>query len=179
MAANQTSFFATYNDMKNVLEQFEREENVLYVLAGLFDIETPQVFETYRVLNSLSISVDGDATHVPGYLIVSDIKKIAIREVPQRSGGSKFGIDQAKIPDSLYFQSGGVFSNEIVVPGRIGVTYQTPISRRLYGTFAKLIVKNFIKVKSYYVGSEVYDLWKNGMRLGLSLKASPEIDLKQ
>jgi hypothetical protein len=181
MPTNQTNFFATYNDISSVLEQFERgeREGILYVLSGLFNVETPQILETYRALNSLSVSVDGDPNHVSGYLIVSDPKQIVVTEVPQKKGGSKFGIDQAGIPDSLYFQSGGVFGNEIIVPGRIGIVYQTPISRRLYGTFAKLITRNFIKVKSYYVGPEAYALWKNGMRLGLSIKASPEIDLKQ
>lgn len=99
--------------------------------------------------------------------------------MPQRSGGSKFAIDQVIIPDSLYFQSGGVFANKMIVPGRIGITYQTPVAKRLYGAFAKLIARNFIKIKSYYLGPEAHALWKNGMRLGLSLKANPEIDLKQ
>jgi hypothetical protein len=119
MPTNQTNFFATYNDISSVLEQFERgeREGILYVLSGLFNVETPQILETYRALNSLSVSVDGDPNHVSGYLIVSDPKQIVVTEVPQKKGGSKFGIDQAGIPDSLYFQSGGVFGNEIIVPG--------------------------------------------------------------
>jgi hypothetical protein len=127
----------------------------------------------------LSVSIDGDANHVPGYLIVTEPGQIVIREVPQQLGGSKFAVDQNLIPHSLYFQSGGAFSNKIIVPGRIGITHQTPISKRLYGAFAKIIVKKFSKVKSYYVGREAYALWQNGMRLGLSLKASADIDLKR
>jgi hypothetical protein len=180
MPSSQTNFFATYNDISNVLEQFERGERngILYVLSGLFDVDMAPVFETYKKLNSLSVSVDGDPYHVPSYLIVGDQKQIVSREVPQKRGGTKFAIDQILIPDSLYFQSGGVFGDKIIVPGRIGIAHQTPISRRLYGTFAKLVRKDFIKVKSYYVGPEAYALWKKGMRLGLSLKASPEIDLR-
>lgn len=179
MPAKQTSFFATYDDIGRVLQQFETEKHVMYVLAGLFDIGTPQIFETYRTINSLSVSVDGDANRTPGYLVVTDPNQIVVREVPQKIGGNKFAVDQSLIPDSLYFQSGGVFSNKIIVPGRIGVAHQTPISRTLYGIFKKIIVKNFSKVKSYYVGPEAYALWQNGMRLGLSLKASTDIDLKQ
>jgi hypothetical protein len=179
MPAKQTNFYATYDDIGEVLEQFEAEEHVVYVLTGLFDIDTPQYFETYRAINSISVSIDGDANHIPGYLIVTEPNQIAVREVPQKVGGNKFAIDQSLIPNSLYFQSGGVFSNKIIVPGRIGITHQTPISRKLYGAFAKIIVKNFSKVRSYYVGREAYALWQNGMRLGLSLKASADIDLKR
>ena len=172
------NFYATYDDIGKVLEQFEAEEYVVYVLTGLFDIDTPQVFETYRAINSLSISVDGDANHVPGYLIVRKANQISIRKVPQKTGGSKFAVDQSLIPDSLFFQSGGVFADKIIVPGKIGITHQTAVSRKLYGAFARIMAKNFSKVKSYYVGQEAYALWQNGMRLGLSLKASSEIDLK-
>jgi hypothetical protein len=68
MPAKQMNFYATYDDISKVLEQFEAEEHVVYVLTGLFDIDTPQVIATYRAINSLSVSVDGDANHVPGYL---------------------------------------------------------------------------------------------------------------
>jgi hypothetical protein len=178
MPAKQTNFYATYDDMGKVLEQFEAEEHVVYVLTGLFDIDTPQIFETYRAINSLSVSRDGDANHVPGYLIVREPAQISVRKVPQETGGNKFAIDQILVPDSVYFQSGGMFSNKIIVPGKIGITYETSISRKLYGALAKIIVKNFWKVRSYYVGREAYALWQGGMRLGLSLKASPDIDLK-
>lgn len=178
MPTKQTNFYATYDDIGRLLEQFEAEEHVVYVMTGLFDLDAPQIFQTYRAINSLSVSLDGDANYVPGYLIVTDPNQIAIREVPQKTGGSKFAIDQNLNPDSLYFQSGGAFSNKIIVPGRVGITRQTPISKELYGTFAKLIRKNFSKAKSYYVGREAYSLWRNGMRLGLSLKASTDIDLK-
>jgi hypothetical protein len=178
MPAKQMHFYATYNDIAKVLEQFEAEEHVLYVLTGLFDSDAPQVFETFKIINSLSVSTDGDANHVPGYLIVSERNQIAVRRVPQKIGGNKFAIDQSLVPDSLYFQSGGVCSNEIIVPGKIGMLHQTAISRRLYSSFAKLVMKGFSKVKSYYVGREAYALWQNGMRLGLSIKASADIDLK-
>jgi len=179
MPSKQTNFYATYDDIGNVLEQFEEEHHVVYVLTGLFDNGASQILETYRTINSLSVSVDGEANHGPGYLIVTDPNQISSRKVPQKTGGNKFAVDQGHIPDSLYFQSGGVFSAKIIVPGRIGIIRQTPISRKLYSAFARIIVKNFSKVKSYYVGREAFALWQNGMRLGLSLKASTDIDLKQ
>jgi hypothetical protein len=152
---------------------------MLYVLTGLFDSDAPQVFETFKAINSLSVSADGDANHVPVYLIVRERSQIVVRKVPQKIGGNKFAIDQSLIPDSLYFQSGGVFSDEIIVPGKIGMLHQTAISKSLYSSFAKFMMKDFSKVKSYYVGREAYALWQNGMRLGLSLKASTDVDLKQ
>lgn len=164
MSAKQTNFYATRGDIAEVLAQFEAAQRVIYVLTGLFDIDTPQIFETHRTINSLSVSTDGDANHVPGYLIVTDRNNLAVREVPQKTGRTKFAVDQSLNPDSLFFQSGGTFADRIVVPGRIGITHLTPDSKRLYSAFAKLIVKNFSKVKSYYVGREAYALWKNGMR---------------
>jgi hypothetical protein len=178
MASTQTNFYATYNDVAKVLEQFEAQERVTYVRTGLFDQRTPAIFEAFRAINGLSISLDGNAHLVPGYLIVSDPDAIAIREVPQLAGGTKFAIDQQLIKDSLYFQSGGLFSDQVIVPGKIGITYQTAVAKRLYRTFAKILVSKFSKVRSYYVGSEAHVLWQNGMRLGLSLKANTDLNLK-
>jgi hypothetical protein len=176
--AKQTHFYATYDDIAEVLQLFEAEGHVLYVQTGLFDSDTPQIFETFRAINSLSVSVDGDANLVPGYLIVNERHHIAVEKVPQRVGGLKYAIDQGVIPDSLYFQSGGVLSDKIIVPGRIGILRQTAISTNLYNSFARIMKKDFNKVKSYYVGRQAHTLWREGMRLGISLKASTDIDLK-
>jgi hypothetical protein len=178
MPAKQTSFFATYNDIAEVLRLFEADEHVLYVLTGLFDIDTPQIFETFRAINSLSVSTNGDANLVPGYLIVRQADQIVVRKVPQKAGGDKFAIDQMLIPDSLYFQSGGMFSDKIIVPGKVGILHQTATSEGLYRSFEKFMRRNFSKVKSYHVGREAYALWQKGMRLSISLKANPIIDLK-
>jgi hypothetical protein len=178
MTSQQLNFYATYSDIRPVLEQFEAAQQVTYVRTGLFDSTVPQTFESYQAINSLSVSVDGDANHVPGYLIVTDPRKIKIREVPQRTGATKFAIDQSLIPDSLYFQSGGIFSNVMLVPGRLGIAYQTGIAKSLFDTFAKIVRREFRKVKSYYVGREAYVLCKGGLRLGLSLRANPNLDLK-
>lgn len=154
------NFYATYDDIVGVLEQFEAQNPVLYVRTGLFDIDTPQIYETYRAINSLSVSIDGDANLVPGYLIVRNPNQIVMEKVPQKNGGTKFAIDQLGIPDSLYFQSGGVFSDKMIVPGKIGIAHPTPMSRGLYGAFAKFLTKDFRKVKSYYVGREAYASWQ-------------------
>jgi hypothetical protein len=179
MPATQTNFYATYSDVEEVLALFETKERVTYVLTGLFDTNVPQTFETFRAINSLSVSTAGDANDVASYLIVTHRNKVATREVPQRIGGTKFAVDQNSNPDSLYFRSGGTFSNKIIVPGTIGIIHQTSVSKKLYGALLRIIVKNFSRVRSYYVGPEALTLWKGGMRLGLSLKASPQIDLRE
>jgi hypothetical protein len=179
MAAKQINFYATYDDIGEVLEKLEAREDVMYVQTGLFDSDRPHIFESYKAINSLAVSVDGDANHVPGYLIMRKASQIVMRKVPQKSGGIRFAVDQNLIPDSLYFQSGGMCSNTIIVPGRIGIVHQTAISKGLFEIFARFMVKNFSKVKSYYVGREAYALWRNGMRLGLGLKASTDIDLRE
>lgn len=125
MPSKQLHFFATYNDIANVLQQFEAQQSVMYVLAGLFDRNCPQYFETYKVINSLSVSPDGDPNRIPGYLVVDPLHKILVREVPQKDGGQKFAIDQYLNPETLYFQSGGLFADKIIVPGRIGIVHQT------------------------------------------------------
>ena len=179
MAAKQINFYATYDDLRVVLEKFEAQQDVEYVQTGLFDTDSPHVFGSYRTINSLAVSTDGDANHVPGYLIIRKASRIVVRKVPQKTGGVKFAVDQSQIPESLYFQSGGMYSNTMIVPGRIGIIDQTAASKRLFDIFAKFVMKDFLKVKSYYVGREAHALWRNGIRLGLSLKASAEIDLRE
>lgn len=178
MPSKQLNFYATFKDLETILEQFEAQERVTYVRTGLFDSDIPIFVGTFRAINDLSVSTDGDANHIPGYLVVANRDQVTARKVPQRGGGDKFAIDQSQVPDSLYFQSGGVYPGKIIVPGRIGIVHLTSVSKRLYDSFAKLLVRHFTKIKSYYVGQEALDLWQNGMRLSLSLKASKDIDLR-
>ena len=178
MPSKQLHFFATYDDIAEVLEQFELEQPVTYVLTGLFDHDNLNSFETFRAINSLAISADGDSNHMPGYLINNRSKRIAVRRVPQKTGGQKFAIDQCLNQDALYFQSSGIFGKEIIVPGRVGIVSETSDSKKLYGAMSRLIMRSFRKVASYRVGPGAVRLMETGTRLGLSLNASRDLDLK-
>jgi hypothetical protein len=179
MSSKQLHFYATYNDIEKVLQQFEAQQSVIYVLAGLFDHDCPKSFGTYRAINSLSVSPDGDLNRMPGYLIANQLHKILVRKVPQKAGGQKFAIDQYLNPETLYFQSGGLFANKIIVPGKIGTIHQTTDSKKLYDLFSKIMSEHFCRIRSYYVGPEAHGLWESGMRLGLSLNASRDLDLRK
>jgi hypothetical protein len=53
MPANQTSFFATYDDMKNVLEQLEREEERIYMSWQDYG-DSALNFNVFEQINALS-----------------------------------------------------------------------------------------------------------------------------
>lgn len=179
MSSKQLHFYATYNDIEKVLQQLEAQQSVIYVLAGLFDYDCPKSFGTYRAINSLSVSPDGDLNRMPGYLIANQLHKILVRKVPQKDGRQRFAIDQYLNPETLYFQSGGLFANKIIVPGKIGTIHRTTDSKKLYDLFSKIMSEHFCKIRSYYVGPEAHGLWESGMRLGLSLNASRDLDLRK
>jgi hypothetical protein len=86
-------------------------------------------------------------------------------------------VDQLANPDSVVFNPGGIWNEDVVLEGLIGTAYESKISQALMKRFHNAINKIFTKVKGYYVGPKALTLLEEGKRLTSAVQSPPQGDL--
>jgi hypothetical protein len=128
---------------------------------------------------NLGIAMHGDQVHESSYLVADVDTQVAIREVPQRKGGSLYAIDQKANPRTIALRPGGVFKTVAIIAGEISTCTDDPISREMVNLFAREIRRRFKRIKSFYVGPEAEQLFDAGYRLTIGVNTPKEIDLSR
>jgi hypothetical protein len=105
--------------------------------------------------------------------------KVKVEVVPQRRGGSRYGIDPGLNPESVVMWPGGVFKDRCVIAGRVGTGMINPASMELLNLFAREIHRQFRQIKSYFVGPEAEQLLDAGYRLTHGVGTARECDLSR
>lgn len=178
MKKTQLSFFATKNDLLDVLETVAFKTS--FCFACLDDNRTStEVYQSVADIDDLSIATFGDQNKEKTYLLIDPEKKPNVRSVEQRNGGTKNFFDQRSHPESVFIRPGGVYKNfECIVAGQIGTISQEQWSESLYKLLSATLRKQFTKVKSYYVGAEALEKLEQGVRLTANMKSPIEYDLQ-
>jgi len=179
MAKNQIMFFATRADISPVLSALETAESLQYTRAGLFDTNRPQTYLSYVDIPDLGRATHPNAVGSPKYLLSSQVAQIQVRDVPQKSGGVLFAIDQVDNQDSVVLSPGGWYGNDVVLYGMIGTVSHSAESKRLYALVAKYFRKNFTKQQEFLVGAEAREAWNSGARLTIGASSPSEFDLQR
>ena len=173
-------FFATRSDLVPVLSAIEADLSIKYTKAGMFDDPEMTEFTSYTEIDSLGVAVANEQNHNPSFLIVPAELDVTVRAVQQRRGGTRYGIDQLENPSSVVLRSGGVYKDSCVVAGQVGTAADDgPISLKLVNRFAREIRKQFVRINSYYVGSEAKELMGKGYRLTSDARRPREYDLSE
>ncbi|WP_143080659.1 hypothetical protein [Variovorax sp. YR750] len=165
MRKSQTSVFATSADWVNVISNILAKRALTFSKTGVFD--TPDVEE-----------LDDGKSLEPfaSYLVLGRPNRLATRPVAQRSGGTKHALDQLDNPGSVVLQIGGMEVDRLVA-GQIGTVRTEQAAQDLYESFLSEVKKQFVKIKSYYVGPDAARLLDAGQRLSPTSKSPPEYDL--
>lgn len=179
MAKNQIMFFATTADIVSVLSALEVAESLQYTRAGLFNTNRPQCYLSYVDIPEFGRTTHPNAVGNPMYLLSSPEVRIKVRNVPQKSGGVLFAIDQLENPGSIVFRPGGWYGNDVILYGMVGTVSQTAESKRLYVLAAKIVRKHFTKQQEFFVGHEARVAWNAGARLTIGASSPLEFDLKR
>lgn len=175
----QRQFYATANDLLPVFEYIESKLQVAYTLTGLFADDVQTTYANGSNLPTLTKFLDvGSAVATPGYLVTEQSSPIRTREVQQNDGSRKYAVDQLLNPDSIVFQHGGLYSAEILLPGRIAKVLDTPATMKIQRVFSTILGESFTRVKAYWVGQEALVLLQQGARLTASAGSPHEFDLK-
>lgn len=171
-------FFATASDLLPGLKRFEQQESVQYVLTGLHDCRTPEVYASGAAIPNLGQAPSGHAISEPTFLVLRRTTTLVIREVPQQLGGVKFAIDQLLNPDSTVFWPGGLFARDALISGRIATNGMTDAARQLQQVMIRTVTKGFRKVRAFWLGPEAALMWESGARLTMAVQMPPDYDLR-
>jgi hypothetical protein len=170
-------FFATRGDLEPVLIAVESQQPLQYVQAGMFDVPEMIVVTTGLQIPNIGLAPSGESNLEPFWLITDVSKKVEMKVVPQRRGGTRYGIDPGLNPESVVLWPGGLCGNSVLVAGQVGTAMFNPFSLELANLFTREIRRRFKRIKSFYIGPEAEQLLDAGYRLTIGVNASPEIDL--
>lgn len=173
----QRHFYATAKDLLPVFELVEAKIPLGYTRTGLFDEDTYATFDSGAELPTLTKAlVVTSAVAGPGYLVTERASLIRSRGIQQNDGRKKFAIDQLMNPDSIVFQHGGFYSDQILLSGRISTASDTPVATRLQRAFSTALTKKFVRVKAYWVGPDALAILERGARLTIGATSPSEFD---
>lgn len=176
--SKQINIFATRDDLIPMLKTIEAVKPLKYALCGIFD--TPITFYN-SLLNYPLLGFNTTGEHVAENFLVCDVStKINIKKIVDSNGKTLYSLYPIDNDQSIVFSPGGIFNGKYLVCGHIGTTFRNEESLTLFKIFSKTLIKNFKKVKGYYVGSEAEVMLDKGARLVTISISSPEIyDLKR
>lgn len=165
---NQLELFVTHEDLLSLINKATSEQPLDIYISGLF--------------NSVELTkLDGpeDIKAFHNYLIVDKKDNVQIREVPQRNGTVKYAVDQQLNHYAATLNYGGLYESDHLITSQIGIVNSNSQNERIFKTFKTVILKDFVKVKSYYVGPEADVLLSEGARLTATKKSPSLYDLKR
>lgn len=180
MKSKQVMFFAVFEDIKQILQDIEVLIDICYYKAGMFDDKNIPAYNSIFDSHDIGFVSYGDWNKINSYLVLNAITSLNIRDVPQRTGGVKFAVDQMKNPKSIELKLGGVYKGKdnVIVAGRVSTISEDSDSENLYKVFSEKFKKKFNRIGAFYVGQIAERKLNEGWRLVTNEKLPKEYDLK-
>lgn len=178
MPTNQLQFYATAQDLAEVLVELEQATPVQYTRSGLFGTATVKTYDSYADIPDFGRCVHSTAVANPTYLVSVRGDPIIVRRVPQHTGGVLFAIDQHLNPNTIAIRPGGRFGNGAILCGMLGTISQRPESVGLYRAVARMMRKSLIRQRQFLVGREASEARSHGVRLTIGANSPREFDLE-
>lgn len=176
----QIYFFGLKEDLLPMLALVESKGALKYVRTGNFlgDQVNDSVvtFGAGAELPNLGKATADQWTGCDSFLVSDPTTPINLRAL-QAIGGDRVCLDQLENPDSIVFNPGGVWSDDVVLNGCIGTASESQVSQTLMKRFQAAIKKSFTKVKAFYVGPNALKLLESGIRLAGAVQSPRELDL--
>jgi hypothetical protein len=180
MSRRILSFFATRDDLIDVLRPIEAAESFRYVQEGaiLAGHERP-VWNFAEGIPDLGIAKDGDQAGEMSWLLVPENEALRPELVVEYSGRRREIVDQSTTPASVELTAGGIFKVNVIIPGRIATISDDTWSQRMHGRLARAFRKRFRRIQSYWVGKQAEAMFRSGARLTFRAASPPEYDLRE
>ena len=172
-------FFATKRDLEALLVAAESQRRLKYVCGWMSDVPEAVTLTSGFQIPNLGFAPSGTHNGEPFWLITDANAKVELEAIPQKRGGTQYGIDPGLHPESVFIWPGGVFEKSCVIAGRIGTGMINPVSMELLNLFAREMRRQFKRIKSFFVGPEAEQLLDAGYRLAHSVKSPRECDLSR
>lgn len=178
MKNKQLMFFLVFEDIKEISQNIESIVDIRYYKSGLLDSKNIPTYSSVFDIPNVGIAESGDWNKIDCYMLLTK-NPLNIREVPQKTGGVKFAVDQMNNPKSIELKLGGIYPEKtnVIVAGRIATISDDRDSIELYKLFEIRIKKAFKKIGTFYVGKIAEEKLKEGWRLVTNEKSPKEYDL--
>jgi hypothetical protein len=170
--------FATGPDLAPGIRAVESGQKLQYVLCGVFDSPGLSVYGSLLEVPGFGTCSTGDHIREPRYLVANAFRRIAVREIPQRAGGTKYAVDQLENAGSITMLPGGVFSEKVVLAGQIATVATDRQAIELFRDYSRALTKGFRKIRGYLVGPAALSMMEQGARLTTGITTPAEYDLK-
>ena len=174
MRSKQIFFFATKEDLYELLKFIETNFNIHYAEAGLLDERVSCISSLYTAVEFNHIEY-GDWNFNEIYIIIPKDKKLKIREVPQRAGGIKYAVDQRENDESIEISLGGKYKDEAIIASKIATISQTEFAKNMMKQLS-IYFKKIKKIEEFYVFPEALKIAAKGVRLTTDIRY-PSSDL--
>ena len=170
--------FASRIDWFSLLAQVEAKRPLQYVESGLKPSATAVVRKSHSDIEDLGIAKHGDQNLEPIYLVMFAGRPVVAREIPQRRGGVLYSFGPEKNPASIVMKVGGEFDGRAIIAGQLATRSEDLESSELMKLFGEAIRRQFVKVRSFWVGEGANQTLHSGLRLNGSVSAPTETDLR-
>lgn len=177
--SRQLHFFATKFDLVTGIKTIESVRRLKYSNAGLLKTANPIVYNSVECIDDFGVNKTGKHLS-PYYLVINENKEFSLIKILQFDGTVCYSLSQNANESSIAFSPGGIYQNRFLICGHIGTIKTENIeSIELYKQFKKSMLKQFKKIKGFYVGPEAMNLYYNGIRLiTMGVDESEDDDLK-
>jgi hypothetical protein len=170
-------FFALRDDLVPVLDAAERIFDVKYVLAGMFESSSYEIFNHGRDIPNLGEAEAASAVSCACYLVT--MRATPVNVEPRRTiDGQRYCINQRINRDSITFSPGGLWREDILLYGRVATISASDLAQELLKGFGGPIMQQFRKVNAFYVGPQAFEMLEAGKRLTWAEQTPRDHDLK-
>ena len=172
-------FFATPQDISEVLVRFENKAPLKYIDTG-----TRHTSERHTFLSSEDIPNLGKSSHETGSL--SSGYLVSLRDTPNASrisvtasGDRRWNLYNGDNPGTVALTPAGLW-REMLLAGNMGTVHDDSDAQNLMRWFqSALKAERFSKTGRFWVGKEAFSMLQSGCRLSTTAEQSPpDFDLK-
>jgi hypothetical protein len=136
-----------------------------------------QIFGSGLMLPNLGKASADSWVACNSYLVWPTDKTISLRTLQGYDGVGRVCVDQLINPDTISFTPGGLWSDDVVLQGRIATVSSTPVAQGLMERFHRAIKKTFTKVTAWHIGPMAMKLLRGGKRLTQAVQTPRKYDL--
>src|SRR5205809_2899149 len=124
-------FFATADDLLPVLLSVEARHAVVYTPGGHIYEPRADHYRTARDLPTLFRPQPFEsAVSGPVYLVTEVGAEVILRKLPPYEGRDRWSVDQLANPDSTGLRHGGMYGQNVLLPGEIRTASKTKVAAR-------------------------------------------------
>lgn len=177
--SNMIHFFATRDDLLELLAEIESARRIHYVEAGMFETAELTVYPSAFHIPDLGL-INVHSTVLGLTLLIADVTTcFTCERVPQRRGGVRYTVYQDRNPDTISLRPGGQFDEQTILAGDFGTCTDSPVSAALLRAVARAVRKKWGKAREYWVSQGASAILDDGGRLTADLHSPAEYDLRR